>query len=139
LTLGDKAATYAEHMMTILEGVWLYPKAIGWSVSWSLATVIEGYKVGWMAIFWPTSAEIWQAKCFAFNIRTCVAERAEYFANCRSVLWVCCGLLFEKRRFRQSANCCGYGRHYWDHSGMSNLGSSILIRVVDPDFCLVDF
>jgi SP family general alpha glucoside:H+ symporter-like MFS transporter len=43
LTSGAKAATHAEHNMTILEGVRLYPKAIGWSVLLSLAIVMEGY------------------------------------------------------------------------------------------------
>jgi SP family general alpha glucoside:H+ symporter-like MFS transporter len=43
LTSDAKAATNAEHKMTILEGLRLYPKAIGWSVLLSLAIVMEGY------------------------------------------------------------------------------------------------
>jgi MFS transporter, SP family, general alpha glucoside:H+ symporter len=38
-----KAATEAEHNMTFLEGVKLYPKAMGWSILLSLTIVMEGY------------------------------------------------------------------------------------------------
>jgi MFS transporter, SP family, general alpha glucoside:H+ symporter len=43
LTSDAKAATHAEHNMTILQGLRLYPKAVGWSVLLSLAIVMEGY------------------------------------------------------------------------------------------------
>jgi MFS transporter, SP family, general alpha glucoside:H+ symporter len=43
LTSDAKAATQAEHTMTILEGLRLYPKAVGWSILLSLAIVMEGY------------------------------------------------------------------------------------------------
>jgi MFS transporter, SP family, general alpha glucoside:H+ symporter len=38
-----KAATHAEHNMTIREALRLYPKAVGWSVLLSLAIIMEGY------------------------------------------------------------------------------------------------
>jgi MFS transporter, SP family, general alpha glucoside:H+ symporter len=38
-----RAATEAEHKMTFLEGVRLYPKAIAWSILLSLTIVMEGY------------------------------------------------------------------------------------------------
>ena len=37
-----KAATEAEHKMTFLEGVRLYPKAMAWSILLSLIIVMEG-------------------------------------------------------------------------------------------------
>src|SRR5271170_998252 len=43
LTSDAKAATQAEHTMTIPESLRLYPKAVGWSVLLSLAIVMEGY------------------------------------------------------------------------------------------------
>lgn len=38
-----RAATEAEHKMTLTEGVRLYPKAIAWSILLSLTIVMEGY------------------------------------------------------------------------------------------------
>ena len=38
-----KAGAQAEHRMTFLQGMKLYPKAIGWSVVLSLTIVMEGY------------------------------------------------------------------------------------------------
>jgi MFS transporter, SP family, general alpha glucoside:H+ symporter len=38
-----KAGAQAEHRMTFLQGMKLYPKAIGWSVMLSLTIVMEGY------------------------------------------------------------------------------------------------
>jgi MFS transporter, SP family, general alpha glucoside:H+ symporter len=38
-----RAATEAEHKMTFLEGVKLYPKAMAWSILLSLTIVMEGY------------------------------------------------------------------------------------------------
>ena len=38
-----KAAARTEHQMTFMEGLRLYPKAIGWSVVLSLTIVMEGY------------------------------------------------------------------------------------------------
>lgn len=40
-----KAATDSEHKMTLLEGIKLYPKAIGWSVLISTCIVMEGFQV----------------------------------------------------------------------------------------------
>ena len=43
LTSGAKAATDAEHAMTLREAIHRYPKAIGWSVLLSAAIAMEGY------------------------------------------------------------------------------------------------
>lgn len=46
LTSEANTAIHAEHTMNILEGLKLYPKAIGWSMLLSLAIVMEGYDTG---------------------------------------------------------------------------------------------
>jgi SP family general alpha glucoside:H+ symporter-like MFS transporter len=38
-----RIATRNEHEMSLLEGIKLYPKAIGWSVLLSTAIIMEGY------------------------------------------------------------------------------------------------
>jgi MFS transporter, SP family, general alpha glucoside:H+ symporter len=43
LSADAKEGTKAEHKMTFLQGVRLYPKAIGWSVLLSFTIVMEGY------------------------------------------------------------------------------------------------
>ena len=43
--LGAKAATYKEHNMTLMQGVRLYPKAVGWSILISTCIAMEGYDV----------------------------------------------------------------------------------------------
>ena len=43
LALDAKAGTDAEHKMTLMEGVRLYPKAIGWSILLSATIILEGY------------------------------------------------------------------------------------------------
>ena len=40
-----RAATEKEHKMTLLQGIRLYPKAIGWSMLISTCIVMEGYDV----------------------------------------------------------------------------------------------
>lgn len=40
-----KAATKSEHTMTFMEGLRLYPKAIGWSILLSLTIVMEGFDI----------------------------------------------------------------------------------------------
>lgn len=44
-------ATTREHQMTLWQGIKLYPKAIGWSVLFSMAIVMEGYDVVLMGSF----------------------------------------------------------------------------------------
>lgn len=43
--LGAKSASDNEHKMTLLQGVRLYPKAIGWSILISTCIAMEGYDV----------------------------------------------------------------------------------------------
>ena len=43
LNAGAKVATDAEHAMTLREGIRQYPKAIAWSMIFSLAIAMEGY------------------------------------------------------------------------------------------------
>lgn len=43
LSMEAKKATKAEHKMTFLSGVRLYPKAIGWSILLSTTIIMEGY------------------------------------------------------------------------------------------------
>lgn len=38
-----RIATRNEHEMSLLEGIKLYPKAIGWSILFSTAIIMEGY------------------------------------------------------------------------------------------------
>lgn len=38
-----RIATQNEHKMSLLEGIKLYPKAIGWSMLLSTAIIMEGY------------------------------------------------------------------------------------------------
>ncbi|MCJ1230228.1 hypothetical protein MMC12_006900 [Toensbergia leucococca] len=51
LTSEAKNATESEHDMTFLEGIRLYPKAVGWSCLLSLAIIMEGYDVVLLANF----------------------------------------------------------------------------------------
>lgn len=43
--LNARAATEKEHKMTLLQGIKLYPKAIGWSIIISTCIAMEGYDV----------------------------------------------------------------------------------------------
>ena len=43
--VGAKAATDKEHKMTLLQGIRLYPKAIGWSMLISTCIAMEGYDI----------------------------------------------------------------------------------------------
>lgn len=43
LSFEAKAATEKERSMTLLEGIKLYPKAVGWSMLLSTCIVMEGY------------------------------------------------------------------------------------------------
>ncbi|KAF2242559.1 maltose permease MAL61 [Trematosphaeria pertusa] len=45
LTEDASKATKAEHNMTLLEGLRLYPKAVGWSVLLSAAIIMEGFDI----------------------------------------------------------------------------------------------
>lgn len=47
-----QAATTKEHSMTLWQGLKLYPKAIGWSVIFSAAIIMEGYDVVLMGSFY---------------------------------------------------------------------------------------
>lgn len=52
-------ATEKEHKMTLWQGLKLYPKAIGWSILFSAAIIMEGYDVVLMGSFYayPTFQE----------------------------------------------------------------------------------
>jgi len=43
--LNAKSATDKEHNMTLMQGIRLYPKAIGWSLLISTCIAMEGYDV----------------------------------------------------------------------------------------------
>lgn len=43
--LDAKKASDAEHKMTLLQGIKLYPKAIGWSVLISTCIAMEGFQI----------------------------------------------------------------------------------------------
>ena len=43
--LGAKAASDNEHKMTLMQGIRLYPKALGWSIIISTCIAMEGYDV----------------------------------------------------------------------------------------------
>ncbi|KAK8157300.1 hypothetical protein IWX90DRAFT_442255 [Phyllosticta citrichinensis] len=51
-----KAATEKEQSMTLLEGIRLYPKAIGWSVLISTCIVMEGYQICLLGSFYAVDA-----------------------------------------------------------------------------------
>jgi SP family general alpha glucoside:H+ symporter-like MFS transporter len=52
-TINDaKTATAKEHSMSLLQGLRLYPKAIGWSILLSTAIIMEGYDVVLMGSFY---------------------------------------------------------------------------------------
>lgn len=53
---GAQLATEQEHTMSLWQGLKLYPKAIGWSVLFSTAIVMEGYDVVLMASFYAFPA-----------------------------------------------------------------------------------
>jgi hypothetical protein len=48
-----KAATNSEHKMTFMEGLRLYPKAIGWSILLSLTIVMEGFDITLCKFYFP--------------------------------------------------------------------------------------
>lgn len=45
MTIDAKKASDAEQNMTLLQGIKLYPKAIGWSVLISTCIAMEGYQI----------------------------------------------------------------------------------------------
>ena len=45
VTRDAKSATDKEHKMTLLQGIKLYPKAVGWSLLISTCICMEGYDV----------------------------------------------------------------------------------------------
>jgi len=47
-------ATEAEQKMTVWQGLKTYPKAIGWSVCFSSAIIMEGYDLTVLGSFWPS-------------------------------------------------------------------------------------
>jgi SP family general alpha glucoside:H+ symporter-like MFS transporter len=47
-----KVATDAEHQMTLLQGIKLYPKAVGWSVLISTCICMEGYDISLLSNFY---------------------------------------------------------------------------------------
>lgn len=51
-----QAATEKEHTMSLLEGIKQYPRAIGWSILFSTALVMEGYDVVLMGSFYAHPA-----------------------------------------------------------------------------------
>lgn len=56
-TINDaQAATEKEHTMSLLEGVKQYPRAIGWSILFSTALVMEGYDVVLMSSLYGNPA-----------------------------------------------------------------------------------
>lgn len=59
LVTDAQAATDKEHEMTLLQGLQLYPKAIGWSLLFSSVIIMEGYDVVLMGSFYayPTFRE----------------------------------------------------------------------------------
>jgi hypothetical protein len=59
LTLDTKAATAAEHAMSVRDALRLYPKAIAFSMILSLALVMEGYDAALLGAF-PVLREVWQ-------------------------------------------------------------------------------
>lgn len=46
-----KAATDKEHKMTLLQGIKLYPKAVGWSMLISLCIAMEGFDLCLLGTF----------------------------------------------------------------------------------------
>jgi MFS transporter, SP family, general alpha glucoside:H+ symporter len=50
-----RLATEKEHSMTLLQGIKLYPKAIGWSILISTCIVMEGYDVALINNFYGNS------------------------------------------------------------------------------------
>lgn len=48
------AATETEQKMTVWQGIKTYPKAIGWSVCFSSAIIMEGYDLTVLGSFWPS-------------------------------------------------------------------------------------
>jgi SP family general alpha glucoside:H+ symporter-like MFS transporter len=51
-----REATEAEHNMSLLEGIKLYPKAIGWSMLLSSALIMEGYDTALLGSFYAFPA-----------------------------------------------------------------------------------
>ena len=49
-----KAATDKEHSMTLLQGIKLYPKAVGWSMLISLCIAMEGFDLCLLGTFCRT-------------------------------------------------------------------------------------
>lgn len=49
-----KAATDNEHRMTLLQGIKLYPKAVGWSMLISLCIAMEGFDLCLLGTFCTT-------------------------------------------------------------------------------------
>lgn len=47
-------ATETEQTMTVLQGIKTYPAAIGWSVCFSSAIIMEGYDLTVLGSFWPS-------------------------------------------------------------------------------------
>jgi MFS transporter, SP family, general alpha glucoside:H+ symporter len=46
-----KAATEKEHSMSLLQGIKLYPKAVGWSMLISLCIAMEGFDLSLLGTF----------------------------------------------------------------------------------------
>jgi MFS transporter, SP family, general alpha glucoside:H+ symporter len=53
LSFAAKAATDNERSMTLLQGIKLYPKAVGWSMLLSTCIVMEGYDLVLLGRFVP--------------------------------------------------------------------------------------
>lgn len=53
-----KAATDKEHRMTLLQGIRLYPKAVGWSMLISLCIAMEGFDLCLLNTFCTNSFAI---------------------------------------------------------------------------------
>lgn len=51
-----KRATEAEHSLSVLNGIKVYPKAVGWSVLVSMAIVMDGYDTSLLSIFYAYPA-----------------------------------------------------------------------------------
>ena len=60
LSFEAKAATDKERSMTLLQGIKLYPKAVGWSMLLSTCIIMEGYDLVLLGRFVPNHNAHWQ-------------------------------------------------------------------------------
>lgn len=81
-----KAATAKEQSMTLLEGIRLYPKAIGWSILISTCIVMEGYDISLINNFCklhrPTPPSPHRPLLISLNPQTLSRNSIASMANC---------------------------------------------------------